>query len=257
MPLNPRITDWNGRVAWIVGASSGIGRALAGALHARGARVLVTARQAGALRAFADAHPGSLALPADATDRAALHAACHAALRACGRLDAVFYCAGHYREMRADAFDLDQALRHQQVNYVGALHLLDAVLPVLQRQGRGHLVLTSSVAGYRGLPRSLAYGPTKAALTHLAEVLHLDLAPRGIGVAVVNPGFVATPLTAGNRFPMPALLQPAEAAEAILAGLAAGRFEIHFPRRFTAGMKLLRLLPYPAYFALVRRATGL
>ena len=147
--------------------------------------------------------------------------------------------------------------RHQQVNYVGALHLLDAVLPALLRQGHGHLSLVASVAGYRGLPRSLAYGPTKAALINLAETLYLDLHERGIGVSVINPGFVATPLTAANPFPMPALISPEEAARAILRGWARGRFEIHFPRRFTLAMKLLASLPFGAYQAAVRRITGL
>lgn len=146
-------------------------------------------------------------------------------------------------------------LLHQQVNYVCALHLLDAVLPALLAQGHGHVSVLGSVAGYRGLPRSMAYGPTKAALMHLAETLYLDLRPHGIGVSVVNPGFVSTPLTAQNDFHMPALVTPAAAAAAILAGWARGRFEIHFPRRFTVVMKLLRLLPFPWYQAAVRRLT--
>jgi short-subunit dehydrogenase len=142
------------------------------------------------------------------------------------------------------------------VNYLGALHVVHAVMPSLLREGRGHLSLLGSVAGYRGLPRSLGYGPTKAALIHLAESLYLELRPRGIGVSVVNPGFVDTPLTAQNRFPMPAMISPAEAARRMLRGWSAGRFEIHFPRRFTWPMKLLSLLPFGVYQALVRRGTG-
>ena len=147
-------------------------------------------------------------------------------------------------------------LRHLQVNYVGALHLLEAVLPLLSAQRQGHVSLVASVAGYRGLPHSMAYGPTKAALQHLAETLYLDLHAAGIGVSVVNPGFVATPLTAGNAFDMPALLTPNQAAAHILRGWARGRFEIHFPKRFTLWLKVLRLLPHGVYFAAVRRATG-
>ena len=115
----------------------------------------------------------------------------------------------------------------------------------------------ASVAGYRGLPQSLAYGPTKAALQNLADTLYLDLHELGIGVSVINPGFVATPLTAQNQFAMPALLTPDQAAVAILKGWARGAFEIHFPRRFTLWLKLMRHLPDTLYFALVRRATGL
>jgi NAD(P)-dependent dehydrogenase (short-subunit alcohol dehydrogenase family) len=144
---------------------------------------------------------------------------------------------------------------------VGALYLLDAVLPHLLTQARtgqgGHLSLVSSVAGYRGLPKSLAYGPTKAALIHLAQTLYLDLHPLGLGVSVVNPGFVATPLTAQNEFHMPALLTPEQAAEEMLRGWRRGEFEIHFPKRFTRVLKALGLLPDGPYFAAVRRATGL
>jgi short-subunit dehydrogenase len=126
----------------------------------------------------------------------------------------------------------------------------------LLRQGRGHISLVASVAGYRGLPRSLGYGPTKAALINLAEALYLDLRERGIGVSVVNPGFVETPLTAQNRFRMPALIGPPEAAAQMLRGWRRGHFEIHYPRRFTWAMKLLGALPFRLYQALVRKATA-
>jgi len=257
MALNPCITDWTGRVAWIVGASSGIGLATARLLQGRGARVVVSARQLGPLQDFEAQHPGSLAVALDATDPQAVLGAARRVVSACGRIDMALYCAGHYRAMRATAFRLDEALRHQQVNYVGALHLLDAVLPILVRQGSGHLSLVSSVAGYRGLPNSLAYGPTKAALINLAEALYLDLHPLGLGCSVINPGFVATPLTAQNTFDMPALITPEQAAREIVDGWAAGRFEIHFPKRFTRWMKLLSHLGDGLYFKAVRRGTGL
>ena len=159
--------------------------------------------------------------------------------------------------MRATDFNLNEALKHQQVNVVGTLHVLDAILPVLIKQGHGHLSLVASVAGYRGLPNSLAYGPTKAGMQHLADTLYLDLHDLGIGVSVINPGFVATPMTSQNQFDMPALLSPDQAAQAIVRGWARGRFEIHFPRRFTWWLKLMRHLPHTLYFSLVRRATGL
>ena len=115
----------------------------------------------------------------------------------------------------------------------------------------------SSVAGFRGLPHSLAYGPTKAALINLAETLYLDLQPLGVGVSLINPGFVETPLTAQNQFKMPALITPDEAAQEILRGWQRGSFEIHFPKRFTRWMKALRHLGYGLYFPAVRRSTGL
>jgi NAD(P)-dependent dehydrogenase (short-subunit alcohol dehydrogenase family) len=256
MSLNPRIRDWAGQVVWLVGASSGIGRATAALLHARGATVVVSARSGAALETFTHGHAGSVAIAIDVTDAASLRHAAQRVVDTCGRIDLVVYCAGHYKPMRATDFDLAEALRHQQVNYVGALHLLDAVLPHLLAQRGGHLSLVSSVAGYRGLPNSLAYGPTKAALIHLAQTLYLDLRPRGIGVSVVNPGFVDTTLTAQNHFAMPALISPDEAAREMAAGWEAGRFEIHFPKRFTRVMKALSHLGDGLYFRAVRRATG-
>ncbi len=254
--MNPRLQDWQGQVVWLVGASSGIGRATAARLAEAGARVIVSARSAKALRAFARQYPGSEALPLDATQRDPTRAAAAEIVARHGRIDMAVYCAGTYRAMSATAFELGTALQHLQVNYVGALHLLDAVLPVLLQQGHGHLSLVGSVAGYRGLPQALAYGPTKAALINLAETLYLDLQPRGIGVSLVNPGFVETPLTAQNAFRMPALITPEAAAEEILRGWRRGDFEIHFPKRFTLWLKALRLLTYGPYFAAVRRTTG-
>lgn len=260
MALNPKVSDWTNRVVWLIGASSGIGRATAERLHAEGARVVVSARSAAALQDFTAAFPGSEAVVVDTTHRQGLHEAAQGIVRRHGRIDQLVYCAGTYHPMRATAFDLDEALRHLQVNYVGALNTLDAVLPQLLKQaaeGTGaHLSLVASVAGYRGLPQSLAYGPTKAALINLAETLYLDLSPLGIGVSLVNPGFVKTPLTEQNRFDMPALISPAQAAAAMLRGWERGRFEIHFPKRFTWAMKALRIIDDRLYFRLVRRGVG-
>ena len=255
-PLNPPMPDWRGRRVWLVGASSGIGRATAAALHDRGAVVFASARDASALDQLAAQHRGVVPLPMDACNRSQVQDAA-AAVLGDGPLDLVVYCAGHYRELGAAAFDLEEMVKHQQVNYLGALHVLDAVLPALLLQGRGHVSLLGSVAGYRGLPRSVAYGPTKAALIHLAEAMYLELRPRGLGISVVNPGFVDTPLTSRNSFAMPGLISADEAARQMLGGWEKGKFEIHFPRRFTWPMKLLALLPFRIYQALVRRGTGL
>lgn len=255
-PLNPPLGDWRGKRAWLVGASSGIGRATASALHACGASVCVSGRRQEELDAFAVQHAGTLALALDVCDARQVSAVA-ATLLDGGPLDLVVYCAGHYRATTAAQFDMAEMLRHQEVNYLGALNVLQATLPALLGAGRGHLSLVASVAGYRGLPRSLAYGPTKAALIHLAQALYLELRPLGVGVSVVNPGFVATPLTAQNDFAMPALIGADEAARQMLAGWSRGQFEIHFPRRFSWPMKLLSLLPFRAYQAVVRRGTGL
>jgi NADP-dependent 3-hydroxy acid dehydrogenase YdfG len=259
-PLNAPIQDWRGRRVWLVGASSGIGLACAKALHAAGAQVIVSARDLGTLSEWA-ATCKSQGLPVellslDVTDALQVKYVARQ-VAAGGKLDFLLYCAGHYRAQRATDFDLTDMLRHQDVNYNGLLRVLDAVLPMFLQQGSGHISVVSSVAGWRGLPNGLAYGPTKAAVTHVAETLYMDLQDKGIGVSVVNPGFVATPLTAQNNFQMPALLSPEQAAEAMLAGWSQGLFDIHFPKRFTGWLKLMRLLPYRAYFALVRRFTGL
>jgi len=252
--LNPPLREWRGQSVWIVGASSGIGRATAAALHAQGALVTVSARNAQALQEFVREHPGSNAQVLDSIDAQAVVQVAQQCWPDSAP-DMLLYCAGHYQPMRAQAMDVDEMRRHWEINYQGALHAIDAVLPAMRTRGTGHISLVASVAGYRGLPNSLAYGPTKAAMINLAENLYLDLQTDGVAVSVVNPGFVQTPLTDKNSFSMPALITPAQAADAMLRGWAQGRFEIHYPRRFTLWMKLLRWLPNRWYFYLVRKAT--
>lgn len=256
LQLNMPITQWQGRRVWLVGASTGIGLACAQALRAAGAEVVVSARNPQGVQDWAAQDAGVQWRALDVGDAAQVQATSRALL-AEGPLDMVVYAAGYYRAQRATALDLDDLLQHDKVNYQGALQVIDAVLPSMLARQSGHISLLSSVAGWRGLPNGLAYGPTKAALTHLAETLYMDLQDQGIGVSVVNPGFVATPLTAQNQFTMPALISPEQAATAMLKGWAKGQFDIHFPKRFTLWLKLLRLLPYRLYFPLVRRFTGL
>ena len=253
--MNPKISDWRGRRVWLVGASAGIGAALASELATRGARLALSARRAEALHALcAQGLADALPLPCDATDAASQADARERLLAQWGGVDLIVYLAGDYVPMRADSFDLAIAERVIEINFNGALRLAATVLGDLA--AGGGIAFVASVAGYRGLPKALCYGPGKAALIHFAEVLHIDLAPRGIGVWLINPGFVATRLTARNDFSMPALLTPQQAARDLVAGFASGRFEIHFPRRFTWLMKLAALLPYSAYFALMRRFSG-
>ena len=267
-PLNTPICDWAGRRVWIVGASSGIGEALALELSRRGARLALSARGEARLRAVStacdaaagassSARTGALALPLDLSRDGEIEQARDQLLAAWSGIDLVIFNAGTYRPLRAWELSADAVRETLATNLIGTMCGTAAVLPTLLAQGHGAIALVGSVAGYGGLPKATVYGPSKAALINFAEVLHLDLAPRGIDVFLINPGFVATPLTAQNDFAMPALQTPAQAAEAIVDGFASGAFEIHFPKRFTRVLKLLQWLPRRVYFALVRRATGL
>ncbi len=258
MSLNPAIRDWRAKRVWVIGASSGIGAALARALLAQGARVALSARSAPGLAQIA-ALPGvtALVLPLDVTDAGAVAPALQQVVLAWGGIDLVVWCAGSHNPVRAWELDAADARRLVDVNLNGVINGLPAVVRQLLLQNSGGMAIVSSVSGYGGLPTALVYGATKAALINLTETLYLDLAPRGIGVYLINPGFVKTPLTDRNTFKMPALISADEAAQEIMAGFARGSFEIHFPRRFTLWLKLLRLLPYRWYFALVHKGTGL
>jgi short-subunit dehydrogenase len=256
-PLNPPLPAWPAARVWVIGASYGIGAATAQALLRAGARVALSARSADKLAAVADGYGAAArVLPLDFTRGADVAAAWEEICQTWGGCDLVLVVAGTHREFRA--WDLTEAGADAllETNLNGPLATVAAVLPGIIAQGSGAIGIVSSVAGYRGLPKALVYGASKAALINFTEALYLDLHPRGIGVYLVNPGFVDTPLTARNDFRMPNLISADEAAAEILAGLRAGRFEIHFPRAFTRKLKLMQLLPYRLYFALVRRATG-
>lgn len=255
--MNPVIRDWRDQRVWIVGASSGIGAALSRELLSRGARVALSARRAAPLAEIAQGDHRDRAVVAtmDVTDPASVRTAHRIVLERFGRVDLTIWVAGTYAPMRAAKFDLADAHRTVRTNVDGVFNGLSVLLPTLRGQRSGGIALVSSVAGYRGLPMSLVYGPTKAALINLAESLYLDMHPLGVGVWLVSPGFVRTPLTDLNDFNMPALISAETAARRIADGFAKGAFEIHFPRRFTWVMKALRLLPARLYFALVRRFT--
>lgn len=258
MSLNPPIRDWRGLRVWIVGASSGIGAALAEALLSRGAHVALSARRVAPLTALAStAGPRALVLPLDVTDVQAVPVALDRIVAAWAGVDLVVLAAGTHQPVRAWDLDAVAARGLLDINLQGVLNCLPPVIARLLVQHSGAIAVISSVAGYRGLPTALVYGAGKAALNNLTETLYLDLAPKGIGVHLVCPGFVKTPLTDRNTFPMPALISAPAAAEAIIGGFEKGEFEIHFPKRFTGVLKMLRLLPYRWYFPLIRRMTGL
>ncbi len=256
-PLNPRLPAWPDARVWIVGASQGIGEATAQRLLAAGARVALSARSGDKLSQVAGDNPRALIAPLDFTQGAMVAAAWDRIRAAWGGCDLVLIVAGTHREIRAWELTEADADALLEVNLNGPIATVAAVLPGLLAQGSGALGIVSSVAGYRGLPKALIYGASKAALINFTESLYLDLHPKGLGVYLINPGFVETPLTAKNDFKMPYLITAEKAAQEIVAGIERGEFEIHFPRAFTRQLKLLQLLPYRQYFAAVRKATGL
>ena len=164
--------------------------------------------------------------------------------------------AGTYAPDRAESWTAAAFETLVKLNLMGTAHCLEAVMPAMIARRCGHIAVVSSVAGYGGLPLSIGYGATKAALNAMTESLKFDLDRHEVRIQLVCPGFIRTPLTATNTFPMPALMEVDAAASALVKGLSRRGFEITFPRRFTFGLKLLRLLPYAAYFPLVKRMTG-
>ncbi|WP_219116572.1 SDR family oxidoreductase [Janthinobacterium sp. UMAB-56] len=255
--MNRKISSWAGKHVWIIGASSGIGAACATSLLEQGACVALSARHRASLEQRCQGYPLAQALPLDITEPAQLRAVCAHLQQQWTHIDLILVVAGGYQAMRADSFDLEAAQGLLALNVGGVFNCLEQALPWLLRQGSGGIGIVGSVAGYGGLPKALAYGASKAALINLTESLYLDLHPRGIDVYQINPGFVATPLTADNDFKMPALMTAQAAAAAMLDGIERGQFHIHFPKRFTNTMRLARLLPYRAYFWLIRKVTGL
>lgn len=240
--------------AWIVGASSGIGAALARHLVLSGWRVVASARNGEALDTLAVELGERLwPLPLDVTDAAALEAAAATIEQRWGPLSHCFLNAATYEPMPLAEFSVARFREAMEVNVMGVVHGLAAVLPAMRARRSGQVLITASVAGYRGLPRAAPYNASKAALISLAESLRPELEAEGVWLRIINPGFVETPLTAKNAFAMPAIITPDEAARAIARRLEDTGFEIVFPRGFVWAMKLLRQLPYRLFFALTRR----
>jgi short-subunit dehydrogenase len=242
------------RVAWITGASSGIGRALALRMQADGWTVVASARRADVLGDLGGADgPPILPLPLDVTDAAAV---AHAVLRIrteIGPIDTAVLSAGTYVPMRAREFSARVVHDTLALNTMGVAHCLEALLPGMLERGSGRIVAVASLAGYRGMPTSAAYGASKAAVIHMLEALQPELAGTGVILQVANPGFVRTPLTDRNTFPMPFRMEVEDAVAALYAGMQTTRFEIVFPRSFALLLKVARLLPIGLYLRLMRR----
>jgi NADP-dependent 3-hydroxy acid dehydrogenase YdfG len=250
----------DGARVWVTGASSGIGAAVVPVLAGRGARVAVSARRADLLESLATewrrAGADILVAPVDVTDRAGVIAAVRSIEATWTGIDLALLNAGGHRPPEGAGFDTSQFVDVMTVNYFGVLHGIEAVLPGMLRRGRGHIAGVASLSGYRAIPTAAAYGASKAALIHALESIRFDLEPLGINITVINPGFIRTPLTDRNRFRMPFLMDVERAAAIIVDGLERNRKEIHFPRVFSSILKLARVLPFPVYERIIRRATS-
>lgn len=244
----PKLLPW--KIAWVTGASTGIGRDVATQLAAAGVKVAASARSAEKLESLG---PEILKIPLDVTDPAACVAAAKRIESELGYIDLAVLGAGTYSPVSVDDLDPARFAHMMGTNYMGVVNCVAALAPRMLARGSGHLSWIASVAGYMGLPKAAAYGPSKAALINLAESLYPEMRARGVSVSVINPGFVETPLTAQNDFEMPFLMTSPDAARRTIEGLAAGRFEVAYPRRFVAILKTVRLLPYPLFFRLIAR----
>ena len=245
--------SYNGKTIWLIGASAGIGEALAIQLAEQGETLILSARNAQKLQQLADQLSGAdhSALPCDVTDETSIQNVWDTFA---DRLpDMVIYNAGAYDPMSAKEWDTDKAMQMVDVNLLGAMRVLRHVVPAFVKRNAGHIVLVGSVAGYRGLPKAIGYGASKAAVNHLAENLAIDLSDTNIKTQLVSPGFVKTRLTDKNDFDMPFLITAEQAASYIVKGMQLDRFEIHFPKKFTLLMKLLSLLPSPLYMWLAKK----
>lgn len=247
--------DAGSRIAWITGASKGIGKALALRLAKNGWRIAASARTAGDLDALVTEQRelSISAYPLDVTDHKATWETLDRIESELGPISLAVLNAGTHMPMMADEFSIKKFRQLVETNLIGPANGLASLLPRMISQKAGQIAIVSSVAGYRGLPTSAGYGATKAGLINMCEALRPDLERHGIKLQVVNPGFVETPLTDRNDFPMPFLISADDAAARITRGLNGNAFEIAFPTRFVMLMKLLRLLPNGLYFSIVKR----
>ncbi|MGH8161111.1 MAG: SDR family NAD(P)-dependent oxidoreductase [Gammaproteobacteria bacterium] len=244
------------RIAWITGGGSGIGRGLTLKLADEGYTVAISGRTRETLEETADAAPAGRvhAYPVDVTDAAALARTAERIAGDLGAVELAIANAGIFKPFSVADFSAELLADYFNTNVLGVTNMIATLLPGMLERGRGHVVVMGSLAGVRGLPRFAPYGATKAALINLVEGLRFELEPRGIALSIVNPGFVATPLTRNNDSPMPCLMSVDDAVAEIWRGITHRRFEIAFPKRLSIGMRFARCLPYALYFPLIGKA---
>lgn len=242
-----------GRVAWVTGAGSGIGRALAVRLAGEGWQVAASARTASDLAELAELAPGLRPFPLDVTDEAAVHDTVARVEAEFGPIDLAVLNAGTYARDSAAQFDAGAFRATVDVNLMGSVHCLAALMPPMLVRRGGHIAVVSSVSGFVGLPGAAAYGATKAALINMCEALQPELVTRNVRLSLICPGFVDTPLTRKNDFAMPFMISADAAVDHIMAGLKSRRFMTAFPWKMALSMRLLAALPERLRLAVTRR----
>jgi short-subunit dehydrogenase len=237
--------DFNGKRYWLVGASEGLGLALAQKLSAAGAELVLSARNQDALQKAVASLPGkATALPVDVGSTESVEAAA----AQLGDLDGMVFLAGVYWPMRAQDWDATAAEAMANVNFTGCIRAVGAALPGMVVKGRGHVVITGSLSGFRGLPGAIGYAASKAGTMVLAESLYADLRKTGIAVQLANPGFIRTRLTAKNDFTMPFIMDPEAAADIMFRHMQSARFKISFPTVFSWLFRGGNFLPDALYY---------
>jgi len=243
--------DLKGKICWVIGASSGIGAALANELVKRGAIVAISARRQDQLDQVSSGR--MLVLPADITDLSALELAAEQVLEKLGPIDIAVISAGYWKQMSGKNWNTQTFNDHVQVNLIGTSNAISVVLPEMLKRRSGLIAGISSVAGYRGLPGSEAYGATKAAQINLFEALRISVAPSNVHVTTICPGFVRTELTANNAFPMPFIIDADKAGRAICDGFEQNRLVIVFPKQMAILMKMAQFVPARLWATLMTR----
>lgn len=239
--------DWQGKRYWLVGASEGLGRAVAHKLSAAGAEVIVSARSEDRLKSLVEELPGkSSYMAVDVVEREQVEAAA----QKIGEIDGVIYLAGVYWPMKASEWDNEKVDLMGEVNFLGASRVAGAVIGGMVARGSGHIVLTGSLSGFRGLPGAIGYSSSKAGLMVLAESMQADLRKSAIHVQLVNPGFIKTRLTDKNDFTMPFIMTAEEAANEVFDHMNTGRFKKSFPALFSLVFRGSQFLPDWLYYRL-------
>jgi short-subunit dehydrogenase len=244
----------NQKKIWITGASSGIGKALAEKFTSNGWKVAVSARRKEILDEMAK-NENISSYPLDVTDQDQISKVFAKIINDFGSLDLCVFSSGTYDPKLEKEINIKQNKYVMETNFFGVLYCIKSVEKYFKDKKDGHISIVSSVAAYRGLPNSSGYGPSKAALTNLTESLYFDFKKHNVRISLISPGFIKTPLTDKNEFPMPFIKSPEFAAEKIFYGLTKSRaFEIHFPKALTLLLKFLRVLPYRLYLFLIDKS---